>query len=101
MTSGIVHRIESVAPAPGYCLLVTWTTGEQTVVDFSEDTARGGIWLKLRDPQKFANARIAYDGAVLEWPEPSGADGSPRVDIDTDGLYEMASRQNDRATVAA
>jgi hypothetical protein len=101
MTSGIVHRIESVAPAPGYCLLVTWTTGRQTIVDFSRDTARGGAWLELRDAQKFARARIANDGAVLEWPEPAGADGSPRIDIDADGLYEMAARQSERATFAA
>ncbi len=96
-----MHRIESVAPAQAYCLLVTWTTGEQTIVDFSEDTARGGIWLELRDTQKFAKARIAYDGAVLEWPEPSGADGGPRIDIDADGLYEMAARQAGGAMVAA
>jgi hypothetical protein len=101
MSSGISHRIESIVPAPGYCLFVTWATGEKTLVSFAEDIAHGGVWQEIRDERKFGGARIAHDGAVLEWPEPFGADGSPRIDIDADGLYEKAARQTAGATVAA
>lgn len=96
MTDAVVHRIERVDPRPGYKVLVTWTTGEQTSVDFSEDVKGSGVWAELRDERKFAQVRAAYGGTVLEWPEPSGMDGAPRLDVDADGLYSLALQQ--RAT---
>ena len=93
MSDGILHRIERVDPKTGYKLLVTWSTGEQTIIDFSEEVKGGGIWTDLRDPQKFARARTVRGGTILEWPEPAGRDGSPRVDVDADGLYTKGLQQ--------
>ena len=93
MNDGILHPIARVEPKPGYRLLVTWVSGDQTTVDFSEDIRRGGIWAALQDEAAFAQARVAYRGTVLEWPEPAGPDGGPRIDVDADGLHEKSSRQ--------
>lgn len=93
MNAGILHCIVRVEPQPWYRLLVTWTSGDQLTVDFTDDIKRGGIWAALRDEAKFAQARIAHNGHVLEWPEPAGPDGEPRIDVDADGLHEMASLQ--------
>jgi hypothetical protein len=100
MNDGILHPIARVEPQPRYRLLVTWATGDQATVDFAEDIARGGIWAALREDAKFATARVAHNGYVLEWPEPAGPQGEPRIDIDADGLFEMARRQqaNERRT---
>ena len=95
MNDGILHPITSVEPQTGYRLLVTWASGDQSSVDFANDIARGGVWSALRDEAKFAQARVAYHGHVLEWPEPAGPDGAPRIDVDADGLHEMAIRQAD------
>jgi hypothetical protein len=38
---------------------------------------------------------------VIEWPEPSGNDGIPRVNIDADGLYQMALEQRAEELVRA
>jgi hypothetical protein len=95
MTDGTLHPIARIEPQPSYRLLVTWASGDQSTVDFADDIRRGGIWAALRDETKFAQARVAYRGQVLEWPEPAGADGAPRIDVDVDGLYEMALRQRE------
>jgi hypothetical protein len=93
MNDGISHRIERVDPKPGYRLSITWTTGAQVTVDFSEDVRKGGIWAPLRDPALFSRARVAGGGTILEWPEPADKDGNPRIDIDADGLYVMGTQQ--------
>ncbi len=93
MTDGILHRIKTVEPRSGYRLRVTWATGEQSDVDFSNDVHNGGVWSELRDERLFDQARIAFDGTVLEWPEPLHANGEPEVDIDADGLWGMAAKQ--------
>jgi hypothetical protein len=93
VNSGLEHRIEHVEPKSGYRLLVTWTSGEKTMIDFSKDVGAGGIWSYLRDERKFAQATTALGGAILEWPEPAGIDGSPRIDIDADGLWWMGLHQ--------
>src|SRR5450631_1742216 len=93
MTDGILHRIARVEPRPGHRLLVDWASGDQSVVDFAGDIANGGIWARLRDEEKFAQARVANEGRVLEWPDPAGRDGSPRIDVDADGLFDLATQQ--------
>jgi hypothetical protein len=93
VTDGILHPIASIAPQTGFRLRVTWASGEQSTVDFTDDIGRGGVWAALRDEAAFARARVAYHGHVLEWPEPAGPRGEPRIDIDADGLFEMAARQ--------
>jgi hypothetical protein len=93
MNDGILHPIARVEPRPGQRLLVTWTSGEQSIVDFTGTIERGCIWAVLHDEEKFAGARVAFQGRVLEWPEPAGADGAPRIDVDADGLHEMARQQ--------
>ncbi len=50
----------------------------------------------MADKRLFAQARVARNGTVLEWPEPKGGDGSPRIDVDADGLYAMAMQQRER-----
>jgi hypothetical protein len=93
MNDGIVHPIASVEPQAEYRLLVTWASGDQSTVDFADDIKRGEVWAELRDAAKFAQARVAWQGRVLAWPEPTGPDGEPRIDVDADGLFEMAARQ--------
>jgi hypothetical protein len=93
MNDGILHPIARVEPRSGYHLLIIRASGGQSTVDFTGSIERGGIWAALRDTAKFAQARVAYQGRVLEWPEPAGADGSPPIDVDADGLYEMACQQ--------
>jgi hypothetical protein len=93
MTDGILHPIESIEAQPGYRLLVTWATGGQSTIDFSGDIRRGGIWEALRDEARFAQVRLAFRGRVVEWPEPVRPDGTPRIDVDADGLHAMAARQ--------
>jgi hypothetical protein len=100
MTDGIVHRITSIEPRTGYRLRVTWASGDPSIVDFADDIARGGIWAALRDNAKFAQAKVGYGGRVLAWPEPAGPDGAPRIDMDADGLYEMAARQKDTSRLS-
>jgi len=93
LSSGIEHRIGSVEPKPGYRLMVTWVSGDKTTIDFAGDVRGGGIWASLRDETTFSRARTAFGGAVLEWPEPAGDDGSPRIDIDADGLWWKGLQQ--------
>jgi hypothetical protein len=100
MTDGILHPIASIEAQAGYRLLVIWASGDKSIVDFGDDIRRGGIWATLRDEAKFARARLAYHGRVLEWPEPAGPDGSPRIDVDADGLHEMAARQRDASRLS-
>jgi hypothetical protein len=100
MTEGTLHPIASIEPRAGYRLLVTWASGDKSTVDFADDIRRGGVWAALRDETKFAQARVAYHGQVLEWPEPAGPDGAPRIDIDADGLHEMALRQLEAARLS-
>jgi hypothetical protein len=88
MTEGILHPIASIEPRSGYRLLVTWISGDQSTVDFTDDIRRGGIWAALRDETKF------------EWPEPARSDGSPHIDVDADGLHEMAMRQHEPARLS-
>jgi hypothetical protein len=95
VTDGILHRIQAVEPSSGYRLRVTWSTGEQSDVDFSDDVHKGGVWTELRDERIFGRARVAYDGTVLEWPEPVRANGEPELDIDADGLWVMAAEQGE------
>jgi hypothetical protein len=97
VTDGILHRIQAVEPRAGYRLCVTWSTGEQSDIDFSYDVQRGGVWTELRAAVLFDRARIAYDGTVLEWPEPLRANGEPKIDIDADGLWAMAEEQSETA----
>ena len=100
MAEGILHPIASIEPRSGYRLLVTWISGDQSTVDFTDDIRRGGIWAALRDETKFALARVAYHGQALEWPEPARSDGSPHIDVDADGLHEMAMRQHEPARLS-
>jgi hypothetical protein len=94
VTDGILHRIDRVEPRPGYRLRITWSNGVQADVDFSRDVRDGGVWTELRDEGLFRQARVTYDGTVLEWPQPVRANGEPKVDIDADGLWEMAAAQD-------
>jgi hypothetical protein len=98
MTDGILHPIVRVEPQPGSRLLVTRAAGGQATVSFADDISRGGICAALRDETKFAQARVAYHGHVLEWPEPAGPDGAPRIDVDADGLHEMAVCQREASS---
>src|SRR5271166_1840954 len=93
MNDDILHPITHVEPRQGHRLLVARAAGDQATVSFAGDIARGGIWAALRDEAAFAQARVAYHGHVLEWPEPAGLRGEPRIDIDADGLFDMAARQ--------
>ena len=97
MTDGIEHRIARIECRPDYRVLVAWTTGRRSVLDFSDDVGSGGVWSVLRDQRLFGLVRIAHDGSVLEWPEPARPNGEPPVDIDADGLWAMANEQNTRA----
>jgi hypothetical protein len=90
---GIEHQIETVEPQPAYRLVVTWVTGEKSVIDFANEIRGGGVWASLQDEEKFSRARSAWGGSVLEWPEPFGEDGSPRIDIDADGLWSKGFHQ--------
>ena len=93
MTDGFTHRIERIAARPGHRLLVTWHDGEEVSVDFSANIRAGGIWSELRSQDVFARVRIAEGGRAIEWPEPSGLHGEPRIDVDADGLYDLAMNQ--------
>lgn len=93
MTDGILHPIQRIEPQTGYRLRVTWADGGQDTVDFTADVERGGVWTALRDPASFARARLVRHGKVLEWPEPADTRGNPKIDIDADGLHDMARRQ--------
>ncbi len=95
MTDGTLHPIACVQPQAGYRLLVTWKSGDQSTINFADDIGHGGIWAALRDQSRFAQVRVAYHGQVLEWPDPAGVDGAPRIDVDADGLHEMAMRQQE------
>ncbi len=54
----------------------------------------GGVWTELRDERLFGQARVAFDGTVLEWPQPVRANGEAMVHIDADGLWAMAVEQS-------
>ena len=56
-------------------------------VDFADDIGRGGIWASLHDEAKFAAARVANQGRVLEDPQPEDDPGwTYRVDLCLDEI---------------
>ena len=89
-----LHRIASIEPVPGYRLLVRWSTGQQSLTDFSGDIANGPVWEALRDEHLFSQVRVTYHGMSIEWPEPTRPNGDPAIDVDADGLWHMAAGQN-------
>ena len=93
MSSGIRHHIDLVEPRPGYRLLVRWTGGGESLVDLSDDVLNGPVWAPLRDERLFARVRVASNGRVIEWPEPTWH-GDPAIDVDGDGLWFKAQEQN-------
>jgi len=101
MSGVLIRHIDNVEALPGYRLLVTWHDGQRTIVDFSADIARGGIWATLRDERLFARAQIDETGTVLFWPEPRGRFDEPRIDIDAEGLYALAREQLEWETLTS
>jgi len=94
-----LHRIASIEPRSGYRLLVRWTSGDQSVADFSGDIGNAPVWKALRDERLFARARVTDHGTAIEWPVPSRPNGDPAIDVDADGLWHMAAEQ--QSVVAA
>ena len=74
--------------------MVRWTTGEQSLADFSSDVADRPVWEPLRDERLFAQVRVTHHGMVIQWPEPARDDGNPEIDVDADGLCHMIQKQN-------
>ena len=99
MSDAFAHPIDRIEPRPGYRVLVVWTGGGQSMVDFSDDIAHGPIFAPLRYEGLFARVRLVNDGTLIEWPEPVRHNGEPAIDIDADGLWHMAQARN--AAVAA
>ena len=89
-----LHRIERIESRPGYHLLVHWTSGEESMIDFSPDISTFPVWAPLRDEGLFAKVRILDEGMAIEWPDPPQRPGWPCVDVDADGLWQMAERQS-------
>ena len=94
ISDAFLHPIERIEPRPGYCVLVFWKEGGQSLVDFSDDVAHGPIFETLRDERNFARVRLVNEGTVIEWPAPVRHNGEPMIDIDSDGLWHMAQAQN-------
>lgn len=83
-------RARSVTPLGGRRVRVLFTDGTEAEVDLTP-FLRGPVFERIRrDPQAFAQVRVAEVGGCLEWPD--GADVDPEL------LYEHASKR--RATAA-
>ena len=75
-------RVSAVAVLGDYLLRVEFRDGSAGTVDLSELVASsGGVFVPLRDVQRFAEVRADADAGTITWPY--GAD------IDPDVLYTM------------
>lgn len=60
-------RIENVQPLPGFRLKVRFNDGLEGVYPV-EPERRGGVFLKLTNPEIFNAVRINDDFGCVEWP---------------------------------
>ena len=71
-----MNRIVSAKPLPGFRLRVTFLDGASG--DFPVDPERrGGVFLRLLDPEVFNAVAVNNDFGCMEWP--SGIDLCPDV----------------------
>ena len=76
-------RVKEVTPVDNYCLLLTFTNGEQGVYDCSP-LLDFGVFRELKTPAYFRQVQVAH-GSVA-WPH--------EQDICPDTLYEDSCRGN-------
>jgi hypothetical protein len=73
-------KVTDVEALDGYVLRVTFSDGAVKEIDFSDQLARArGVFLPLRDPARFAEARVNEESGTVEWPG--------QIDLDPDVLY--------------
>jgi hypothetical protein len=92
-------RIETAQPLSGYRLKVRFNDGLEGIYPV-EPERRGGVFLKLLEPQIFNAVSINPDFGCVEWP--GGVDLCPDtmhqvmtgVTADTEALLPMALRED-------
>ena len=79
-----MHRVIHVKPLPAYRLFIEFVDGVKGEIDLS-DRLFGPMFLPLKDPDFFSQARVDEFGVVC-WP--NGADLAP------DALHETLAAQH-------
>ncbi|MEW6745737.1 MAG: DUF2442 domain-containing protein [Planctomycetota bacterium] len=77
-----LNDVKRIEYASGYSFFVAFDDGTSAVIDFSDYLDRGPVFVPLRDPEFFRQARI--EGGTIAWP--NGADIAPET------LYEKCKR---------
>ena len=62
------NTLTRVEALPEFIIRLTYKDGEVYELSFKALLARGGVMIPLRDPQLFAQVRIAEDGEAIEFP---------------------------------
>lgn len=81
----LAPEITSVVPLAPYVIRVTFEDGEVRDVDI-EPLLEKGVFTRLRDPERFAEAHLDVESGVPAWPG--------GIDLDKEviyGLYPSAS----------
>jgi len=83
-------RAVSVEPVSPFQLRIAFNNGETLLVDISETVARIPLFADLRDPARFAQARVGEFGLTIEWGED--------IDLGADNLFARAKEQAGEAS---
>ena len=79
-------RLSAVQPLADFRLALTFTEGQQLIVDLSQDLERYPGLKPLLDPEVFGAAIIGVDGWSVDWPDQD-------IQIGADTLYLDALAQ--------
>lgn len=64
----MLPTIDHVRILPNQHVLLHYSGGEETVVDFRPLIERGGVFAALADAEFFAQVKIGEHGRYIEWP---------------------------------
>ena len=80
------HSIARAAPRSDFTVVIEWSDGSKSVVDFRPDIAKGEALSYLREPAVFLHRLfVQSEGQSLAWETPSGL-----IDFHVDELWQRA-----------
>lgn len=90
MTPMSKPTITSLTVQPAFTLALRYSDGAALSVSVKPLVDAGGVFVSLRDPAVFAQARIGLNGRSVEWPGEIDL-CADALRMQTTGVYQLAS----------